>query len=200
MIARHLRLLVVVVAALGATACQNAKPPMQKLPEISFAGERPFRLDVAELEIVSEYVPPGRSPNIEHLMPVSPSAAMERWAQDRLKPMGQRGSGFARVVIKDAKVVEVPLAIDKGLTGAFKKEQETRYDASLQVAVQILDTRHMPVGDVVAGASRSRTVPEGLTLNERDRILYDISEGLAKDIDQQMNQLIPNYLGRWILN
>ena len=195
--ARHFRLVAVVLTALAASACQNTKPPMQKLPEISFANLRPFRLDVGQLEIVSEYVAPGRSPNVEHLMPVSPEGAAQRWAQDRLKPMGR--AGFARVLIKDAKVVEVALATDKGLSGAFKKEQEARYDASLQVAVQILDARHMVVAETIAQATRSRTVPEGMTLNERDRILYDISESLAKDIDQQMSQLIPNYLGRWLV-
>ncbi len=194
---RHLRLVVAVMATLAVTACQNTKPPMQKLPDISFANQRPFQLDVGQLEIVSEYTAPGRSPNIEHLMPVSPETAAQRWAQDRLRPMGR--AGLARVVIRDAKVVEVPLAIDKGLTGSFKTEQETRYDAKLEVAVQILDARHMIIGETVASANRSRTVAEGITLNQRDRILYDISEGLAKDIDEQMSQLIRNYLGRWLI-
>ncbi|RAU21771.1 hypothetical protein CU669_10685 [Paramagnetospirillum kuznetsovii] len=194
---RQLRLLVVVMAALAATACQNTKPPMQKLPDISFTSQRPFNLDVGQLEIVSEYVAPGRSPNIEHLMPVSPETAAQRWAQDRLRPMGK--TGLARVVIRDARVVEVPLAIDKGITGSFKTEQESRYDASLDVAVQILDARQMVIGETVARANRSRTVAEGITLNQRDRVLYDISEGLAKDIDEQMTQLIRNYLGRWVI-
>lgn len=194
--ARHFRLVVAVAAALMASACQNAKPPMQKLPEISFVNLRPFQLDVGQLEIVSEFVAPGRSPHVEHLMPVSPEGAAQRWAQDRLRPVGRAGS--ARVVIKDAKVVEVPLAIDKGFSGAFKKEQEIRYDAALAVAVQILDARGMVQGETVAQATRSRTVAEGITLNERDRVLYDISESLAKDIDQQMAQLIQTYLGRWV--
>ena len=194
---RHLRLAVAVLATLAVTACQNTKPPMQTLPEISFANLRPFKLNVGQLEIVSDYIPPGRSPNVEHLMPVSPEGAAQRWAQDRLKPMGR--DGYARVVIKDARVIEVPLATDKGITGAFKTEQEMRYDAKLDVAVQILDARHMVVGETVASASRSRTVAEGITLNERDRVLYDISESLAKDIDQQMSQLIPNYLSRWLM-
>lgn len=194
--ARHFRLVVAVAAALVVGACQNAKPPMQKLPEISFANLRPFQLDVGQLEIVSEFAAPGRSPHVEHLMPVSPEGAAQRWAQDRLRPVGRAGS--ARVVIKDAKVVEVPLAIDKGLSGAFKKEQEIRYDAALSVAVQILDARGMVQGETVAQATRSRTVAEGITLNERDRVLYDISESLVKDIDQQMAQLIQSYLGRWV--
>lgn len=194
--ARHLRLAAACLAVLTLGACQSAKPPMQKLPEISFANMRPFQLDVGRLEIVSEFVAPGRSPHIEHLMPVSPEGALQRWAQDRLKPIGRSGS--ARMVIKDAKVVEVPLATDKGFTGAFKKEQEIRYDANVDAVLQILDERGMVQGETAARASRSRTVAEGITLNERDRVLYDISESLAKEIDRQMSLSIQSYLGRWV--
>ncbi|MGE5504178.1 MAG: hypothetical protein ACM31L_07115 [Actinomycetota bacterium] len=195
MFARRFRVMAVVIATLALPACQN-KPPMQKLPEISFANLRPIALDVAQLEIVPEYVSPGRSPNVEHLMPVSPEGAAVRWAQDRLKPVGTTGS--AQVVIKDAKVVETALKTDKGVSGLFKKEQEARYDGALDVQIRILDERHMPVADVVARATRSRTVPEGITINERDRVFYEISEALAKDIDQQLTQLIPTYLNRWV--
>ncbi|CAA7612971.1 hypothetical protein [Magnetospirillum sp. SS-4] len=197
MIARHLRLMVVVAATLTASACQNAAPPMQKLPEISFTHLRPFHLDVGQMEIVSEYVSPGRAPNIEHLMQTSPATAAQRWAQDRLKPMGRAGT--ARVVIKDAKLTETGLATDTGLTGAFKKEQELRYEGSLEVAVQVLDARHMVVGETVARATRSRTLVEGATLNQRDQAQHEISEALAKDIDEQMTQLIGSYLNRWLI-
>lgn len=197
MVARHFRVMALSLAVLALPACQNVKPPMQKLPEISFANLRPISLDVGQLEIVSDYAPPGRAPNIEHLMPVSPGGAAERWAQDRLKPVGT--TGYARVTIKDAKVVATALKVDKGVTGLFKHEQEERYDANLDVAVEILDQRHLPIGsEVVARATRSRTVPEGMTINERDRVLYEISESLARDIDQQMDGLIRSYLARWV--
>lgn len=195
MLFRPSRVAMALLCALTLAACEN-KPPVQKLPEISFADKRPFMLDVGQLEIVPEYISPGKRPNIEHLMPVSPENATVRWAQDRLRPVGR--SGFARVVIKDAKVVEVPLKTDKGFTGMFKQEQEERYDASLDVAIQILDERHMPVADVVARATRTRTVPEGVSLNERDRVLYEISESLIRDIDTQMDGLIRTYLNRWV--
>jgi hypothetical protein len=197
MIARHLRLMVIVATALVASACQNAAPPMQKLPDISFSHLRPFQIDVGQLEIVSEYASPGRAPNIEHLMQTAPAAAAQRWAQDRLKPMGR--AGIARVVIKDGAVTETGLATDKGLSGAFKKEQELRYEGTLEVAVQILDARQMVIGETVARATRSRTLVEGATLNQRDQAQHEITEALAKDIDEQMTQLIRSYLGRWLI-
>lgn len=198
---RPLRLALAAALALTATvtlsACET-QPAAQRLPEISFANKRPFKLDVGQLEIVPEYVSSGRRPNVEQTMPVSPEAATVRWAQDRLRPMGR--TGFARVLIKDAKVIEVPLKTDKSFSGMFKEEQGTRYDASLDVAIQILDERHFPVADVIARATRSRTISEGASLNERDRVLFDISDALIHDIDNQMDGLVSSYMARWILD
>lgn len=196
MFLRPSRAALAVAAVLALSACES-KPPIQRLPDITFTDKRPIQLDVGQLEIVPEYVSSAARPHVEQTMPVSPENATVRWAQDRLKPMGR--SGFARVVIKDASVVEVPLAVDKGLTGMFKDQQSARYDGALDVAIQILDDRHLPVADVVARATRTKTVPEGATLNERDRVLYEISESLIRDIDTQMDGLIRSYLNRWVM-
>lgn len=193
---KPLRLAFALVAALTLAACET-KAPVQKLAEISFADKKPIMLDVAQLEIVSEFQAPGKKPNIEHLMPVSPENATIRWVQDRLKPMGKTGT--ARVVIKDAKVLEVSLKTDQGFTGLFKQEQAERYDAALDVAIVILDGRSMPVADVIARATRTRTVPEGVTVNDREREWHGLSEALVRDIDAQMDGLIRAYFARWVM-
>lgn len=195
MFVRASRLMIAAFALFALSACET-KPIAQKLPSISFADKRPITLNVGQLEIVPEYQSPGKRPNIEHLMPISPEAATVRWAQDRIKPMGRTGS--ARVLIKDARVVEIALKTDKSFTGMFKEEQAERYDAVLDVAVQVLDERHFPVADVLARATRSRTVPEGVSLNERDRVMFELTEALIRDIDSQMEGLINSYLSRWV--
>jgi len=195
MVIRYSCLLAAMVAALSLTACKT-EPSPQKLPEISFANRGPIRMDVGQLEIQSEYSSPGRSPNVEHLMLISPEAATIRWAQDRLRPTGR--SGFARLQIKDAHVTETVLKTDKSFTGMFKEEQGTRYDGALDVAVQILDDRHFTVSEVVARANRSKTVAEDASLAEKDRVLYDITESLVRDIDAQLDGLIRSYMSRYV--
>lgn len=195
MFARASRLMIAAFALFALSACET-KPVAQKLPDISFADKRPISLSVGQLEIVPEYQSPAKRPHVEHLMPISPEAATVRWAQDRIRPMGRTGS--ARVLIKDARVVEVALKTDKSFTGMFKEEQAERYDAVLDVAIQILDERQFPIADVLARATRSRTVPEGVSLNERDRVMYDLTEALIRDIDSQMEGLIKSYLSRWV--
>jgi len=53
---------------------------------------------------------------------------------------------------------------------------------------------------VVARATRTHTVAEGATLNERDKVLFGLSEGLIRDIDTQMESLVRTYLSRWLMN
>lgn len=185
------------VLALG--ACESVQPQIQRLPDISFAHKQPIMLNIAELRIDPQYQPPGRKPNIEHVMPVSPEAAAVRWAQDRLRPMGAAGSGAARMIISDARVIEVPLPVEKGVTSLFKEQQAERYEGFLDVSIQILDQRNLPIADVVARATRTRSVPQGISLNERDRVLHQMTEDLITDIDNQMDGLIRTYMARWVM-
>lgn len=199
MIARSIRLAMAVAATFALGACESVAPQMQRLPEISFAHKQPIQLNIAELRIDPQYQPPGRKPNIEHLMPVSPESAAVRWAQDRLRPMGAAGSGAARMIIADARVVEVPLPVEKGLTGLFKEQQAERYEGFLDISIQILDQRNLPIADVVARATRTRSVPQGISLNERDRVLHELTEDMITDIDNQMDGLIRTYMARWVM-
>lgn len=190
------RLVLAASALVLLSACQT-NPSPQRLPEISFAAKRPISLDVGQVEIVREYISPARRPNVDHLMQVSPEAAAIRWVQDRIKPMGRTGT--ARVVIRDAAVVETELRTDKSFSGNFKDQQSERYEGSLDVSVQILDDRHLTVADVVARANRSKTVLESASLNDREKAQHEISEALIKDIDAQLDGLIRSYLSRWVM-
>ena len=194
MIARIAALFIVAVAL---TAC-GGKPQLQRLPDLNFSYEKPINLDVAQVEIKSDYVPPGHLPNYEHLMPISPEAAAIIWAKDRLRPQGK--TGFIRVEIKDARVIKTDLRLDESLSAKFREQQAERYDAWLEVSIELLDARHLPTGTAVtARANHTRSLPEGATVNERDRALYDVTEALARDIDTQMDGLIRNYMGPNIL-
>lgn len=189
---RIARLTAAFVALLAVGGCETA-PPQQRLPDLSFSQFAPYRLNVGRVEVVSEFQSSNRPPHIEGMMPLSPEAAVKRWVQQRLAPMGT--SGALRVIIKDASVVEQPLQVDKSLTGFFKKEQSEQYDAKLQLAIQVLDDRNLPQAEIVARSNRSRSVAEGTTLNDRDKIWYGMVEDMMLDLNRQLDGLIPQYLG-----
>jgi hypothetical protein len=193
---KPLRLLAAAVALLALAGCQQP-PPQQRLPEMSFTSKPPIQLNIGRIEVVTQYQPPLRAPNIEHQMPVSPAAAMQRWAQDRLRPLGREGS--ARLIVRDAKVIETRMKTDSGVTGMFKDQQAERYDATLDVVFQILDERQFMIAEAQAQASRTRGVLEGISVNERERIWYEMVQQLTDEVGTQLENSIRTYMARWLM-
>jgi len=180
------------LVALVLAACQTP-PPVQRLPDLTYGHLDRLNLDAAAIEVVSEYRSPMKEPNVEHFFPTSPQTALERWAADRLDAAGRQG--IARFVIKDARGTATPLAIDKGLTGAFKKEQSVRYEASIEALLEIVDERGFRKGFASARVSRTRTLGEDATLNERDKTWFDLTEAVMRDFNAEMEKNIRQYLG-----
>jgi hypothetical protein len=190
------RLAAALVFASLIAACSSVSPPMQRFPEMTFRNLPPIQLDVGRIEVVSQYQAPAEPPHIEYDMPVSPEAAIKRWVQDRLQPIGRTGT--LRVVIKDAEATEKPLKTDQGFTGLFKKEQAAQVDLSINVELQMLDDHQFVTTSVTGSQSASRTRPEGQKLNERDKLLYDMVEALLQGFNKEVDGNIRSTFGPWL--
>lgn len=176
-------------------ACAQPLPPAPKL-ELTFSHLDPIGLDVGSIEIVENYVPPLRSPNIEHLMPVPPAQAARRWAEDRLRARGTERR--AQFVIDTAEVVEAKLPVERGLRGAVTVDQSERYDATIGVTLEVRDDRGFRLAFATAKAVRSETVSENLTLRERDLLLFKLVENLMADLNRELEQQVQTHLGSYI--
>lgn len=177
---------IAVLALTGALVACESPPPRPTYPEIRFTDQAPIRLAVSVVEVRSEFKPSFQSPHVEHLFPVPPARAMENWAHDRLAAAG--GNARAQFTIQDASVVEVELKKkEEGLSGAFTKEPAQRYDATIQATLQIVDERGLPLRTATVKATRSQSVLEGITPNEREKTWYDMTKALMADFDQQMS-------------
>ena len=173
-------------------ACETL-PPAQKFPDLTFAHLGALNLNVATLEVVSDYHAPLKKPNVEHLFPAQPERTLKRWARDRLKAAGGRGS--ARFVIARAAVTETPLKMKTGITGAFTTDQAERYDAAIEATLEIFGPGGIRKGFASARVIRSRTVEEGISLNVREKLWFKLTEGLMKDFNAEMENNIRSHLG-----
>lgn len=188
------RFVIPALALTGALAACESPPPRPTFPDIRFSSERPIRLAVSGVDVQSNFRPSFQAPHVEHLFPVPPARAIENWAHDRLAAGG--GNARARFVIEDASVIEVELKKKEGgITGAFTKEPAQRYDATVAVTLQIIDDHGVPVRTVSVKASRSQSVLEGITPNDRDKTWYDMTTALMADFNQQMSQEISDHFG-----
>ena len=177
----------VVAVGLSLAACASGPPPSSALPPVSFADQPPFVLDIARIEIVTNYAAPSSAPHIELTMPVNPENAIRRWVQDRLQPRGTAGT--LRVIISDASATETTLPKDPNAT-VFNDEPQSKVDMSVAVALQLLDDRQFVVAEVTGKASSGQTLRSGLKLNEHDRLLYDMVIALVKSMDGEMSPRI----------
>jgi hypothetical protein len=157
-------------------------------PDITFQHKAPIRLDVRTIEVFeTAQTGPVEAPNrdIRYALPVSPLAAMQSWAEDRLVPAG--GAGIAQVAITENYFVETPLDKTTGIKGLFTVDQTERYEGAISVKIDIVGHPSRS-GFVEARASASRTVPEDFSYNQRERVLYEMVDTLTHALDDRLEQ------------
>ena len=89
--------------------------------------------------------------------------------------------------------------LEEATRGAVTTDQSERYDGRLAVTVEIRDPQARHGGDVSAVATRSRTVAENLSLNQRDKVWFEITESMIKDLDRELEKAIGQFLQPFIL-
>ncbi len=189
-------LLSLILSGLALSACATT-PPARNLERISYSERPPIRLDVREIEIERAYRPPNAAPNVDHLFPVPPAAGAQLWAADRLKAAGPLGR--ARFIVREAPVIEVPLARAGGLTGTFTIEQSERYEARLVAELQILAEDDRIEASVTVEVTHHRTVPEDLTLNERVQVWHEMTRKLLDEMDRRLDATIKKALYAYLV-
>ena len=182
-----------VVFLLTGCATEVQKPGFS---QISFAHLQPISLNVARIEVENRYVSPATRPNVEHEFPVSPAAVASNWGRDRLRAVGQ--SGVARVVVLRASVVEDPLKRTTGVTGAFTRDQSERYDAIIDMMVELRDAAGNVRVTAESTAKRSRSVSENVSLIEREKIWFEMTETMMSDLNTALENQVRIHMKEWI--
>ncbi len=194
MIAARAAAALILIAGILSGCAGSADRPVY--PQISFAHLPKIALDVARVDVANTYASPATEPNVEHRFPVSPAASAMNWGRDRLQPVGD--AGVARVTLERASVVEVPLERTRGVRGAFTNDQAERYDGVIVVSVEVVDAAGERLGIVRATAERSQTVPEDISLNEREKVWFEMTEKMMATINQALETQVRTHLRAWI--
>ncbi|TCS64968.1 hypothetical protein [Varunaivibrio sulfuroxidans] len=184
---------VFVVATLAVAGCQTT-PPTQVLPEISFVYKAPIALNVAKIVVRSTYQAPLAPPHIEYRLATTPEKALRRWAADRLRAVGD--SGVATFVIENASVIAQPLKTPAGIETLFGAAQSERYRADVKAVLEISDGGGH--GFARAQASHTRTIAEDASLNDRQRVWFDLVDKVTRAFDTTMEKNIRAHLASWI--
>ncbi|HLF58272.1 MAG TPA: hypothetical protein VI732_01445 [Alphaproteobacteria bacterium] len=190
------RILGALLGALALLSCASP-PPEQTFAEITWSHLPPFKFNVSRVDVVTAYKPTFQEPFVEHLFPVPPEKVVRRWIADRVMPGGP--SGWAKVIINDASVKETELHHPHDLKSHFTVEQGERYEASIDVTIELYTPKGVREGFANARAVHTQTVPENATLNERERFWYDLTDSVMQDFNAEMERNIHAYLERFLV-
>jgi hypothetical protein len=173
---------VIAAALLGCTRAPNL--PSQAAA-LSFAAQPPLALDVAAISLIDQSGPPSPG-DIGGTAPLSPLAAVQQWANERLRAVG--AAGTAEVIVLDDMLLGERLARTDGMQGSFVTDQAERYTTRIEVEVRISGRP----GIVAAGASgfaeRGRTLPEGTTPAQRDATIQTLVAEAMQALDAELTR------------
>ncbi len=193
---RRVKILLVLFAALSPlTACETTVPD-RTFANLTYGNLPRIRLNAGAVKVVSKFRSPMKAPNVEFNFPTPPEKALKQWAGDRLKAVGRSGS--ARFTIIDARALETPLKMEKGLKRIFTYQQSHRYDVTVEAILEIFDDSGKRLGYATASARRSTTVSEDATLNKREMLWQDMTEKIMNDFNETFEKKIREHLKRWI--
>ena len=181
----------------GVLGACDAPPSREPFPKLTYEHLRPYWLTVSRIDIVDAYRPPMTPPNVEQNFPTLPSATAAQWARDRLIAAGGTSRAVYTVLRGDA--VETHLPRDSGgLFSEFENPQTERYDLTIAVRLQVIDPSGQVVASVDAKATRSTSVAEDATLNDRERVWFTLIEQTMRDLNASLEKSIPVYLQSYL--
>ena len=192
---KSIRLFLAGLAVAILASCETTLP-LNEFPELRYSHLAPIRLDAVRIELVEQYKSIGARPYVEHEFPHRPATIAARWATDRLKAVGT--ANVVRVTILKGSVVEVPLARTTGVKGVFTIVQSEQYDGTLAVRIEIIGPGKRQLAYVTSQATVSRSVPEDITLADREKVWFRMTEAMMNDLNLSLERQIRQHFKSWL--
>jgi hypothetical protein len=192
---KSIRLFLAGLAVAILAGCETALP-LNEFADLRYNHLPPIRLDAVRIDVVEQYKSVGARPYVEHEFPHRPAALAARWADDRLKAVGT--GNLVRFTILKGSVVEVPLARTGGVKGVFTIDQSEQYDGTLSVRIEIIGPGGRQLAYVASTATVSRSVPEDITLADREKVWFRLTESMMNELNVSLERQIKQHFKAWL--
>ena len=178
------------------SACtMTGNSDLEPLPSLTAQFAQPYFVDAAAIAVETKYDPMANPKDVSSTFPTPPDLALKRYAETRFKPAGAQG--ILHFVIEDASVFKEDLESSNEMARWINVDNRDRYTASVRIGLY----RDAVTGYSAPGAmgtqmkaERSLTIPDGVSLDERDRYLQDFMAKMLGDIDQSVTAALLNTL------
>lgn len=183
------------LAALLLAACVEG-PPVSTPPDLTFANLQPIQVNAAGVDVVDNYKPPLRDPNIEHTFRLPTYVALERLLRHQLVAAGSENT--LRAIIEDASVTRTELPQDKGFMSYFEQQPVARLQAKVLVRFELVDPKapDIVIGHAEVVARREKVLTEGMSPAERDQAYFNLTEDLMDEVNDGLKSIVAGTFGK----
>lgn len=190
-----LTLMISLVSSCGSVWGDYEPDEPARYSEPRFNQHNPIKLKVNKVEVISEFTPSFRRPNVEHLFPISIEKTARTWARDRLEAVDYSSDKVAQFIIKDASVTEELEPTDK----VFEKDR-MKYRATLNVVLRISDPQKLSSAETEIEAWRELTIPADTDIAEKEKYWNGMVTKLFDEFNIRMERNVHQYLNMYVEN
>lgn len=160
--------------------CANA-PTLEPVPTFQ---AQIIPLKVANIEIINPYAgfqDQEANTSLEETL----ARNVENWARPLFTPQGTQGRFLFTIESVSFKKNALEKAT-KGITGFFTKDQEEKLSASVTARLEFRNEKGEMIRTGVINSAKEITLPEGLTLAQKDNRTQEFTQGLIHNLDQRL--------------
>jgi hypothetical protein len=182
-----------------AAALAGCAAPEQRIvaPPIRFADLTVYKVDATSLNLDNQDRTPREYPEVGHLSPTTFEQALRTWADQRFLLTGNSVNTL-RITLREARVTEKLLPIEKGVRGMVKKEASSEYEARLNLEVAIVDANGNAIARADGSTWVSRTVLEGITTPQKQATWVEMINNAFDNVDRELKGRYRDYMSRYI--
>lgn len=172
---------------MGLSACAIAPRQYEEAPPVTetqyacnITPRSKIRLKAEKITYISNYMPLGRAPNVEHDLLVVPEQLIHKWAENRFVVDGT-ADRQVRFFIKDAGITGRSI-----VTGSCFKQIMTEYTGRFEITVQFVDSEGRSPVETTLAVQRSEIVPTDLTQEEREHVWMQMTYDMLKSLSAKL--------------
>ena len=168
--------------------CSSTAVSGKPLAELSFGTVKPLYVSAANIDVINNYMPSADPQDVSSSMPTPPDIALRRWAERRLQ--AGPGTGTLKFVIESANVRRKHFGPQNTMQRWTGHGAHAQYDVTVKVSLGKETDAAMGGARHAMTVTRSVTVPDALSIAERETELQSFIEKLVADVDKAVTEVL----------
>ena len=177
------------------SSCQKSQYVDDVIFDNSLLNYMSFNAEKKEFKITYEST--FNEPFIDHVMETSPSTRIISWLENNVNNFGIMNKIV--IDIQEASITRKEINREVKVAGVIKKQNEFIYELNFEVLFILYDDSDQILANTKTQVLRSTTSSQYISLNQRDRILDNLTLESLRDLSNKSVELLKEHMSEYML-